>query len=288
MKIAIVFILTLTLFVSCGQDIKETEITNYETISLNQDPVYKGIKDSPKSIPIVFPSGENKLVGRILMAHGSNEKPTVVFLHGNPGFEKNEETGQILRRQGFNAVFFSYSGTWGNEGIFSYKNSIQDLKGLLKYLKQNAKQFRIDEANIYFCGHSMGADIAILCSKDMPEIKKIISIDPWDGYNALHTKTEKELNAYISNLEQRPCIELSSGKDFVNEIISSNEMDFEASLNSDASVITHIFSQEQEKSIFQKNHNQISENNMILLNACDHSFSDKRIELAKTIIECLK
>lgn len=288
MKTALVFLLSIAFFTGCGQDIKSDQTTDNENSSLCQDPVYKNTGDMPKSLPILFPSGGNKLAGRILMASGSNAKPTVIFLHGNPGFEKNEETEQFLRRQGFNTVFFSYSGTWGNEGIFSYKNSIRDLKELVKNLKQNAKEYRIDKENIYFCGHSMGADIAILCGYDLPEIKKIISIDPWDGYNDLKAKSATALNEYISNVEQRPCIKISSGKDFVNEIISSNEMDLEKPLNSEATVITHIFSTKQEKSTFQKNLSQISEKNMILLNACDHSFSDKRIELAKTIIERLR
>ena len=51
------------------------------------------------------------------MAKGKDAKPTLIFLHGNPGFEKNEETGQMLRRAGFNTVFCSYSGTWGNKGV---------------------------------------------------------------------------------------------------------------------------------------------------------------------------
>ena len=288
MKTILVFFLMIAFLTSCSQNIKNAEETNDENISLCQDPVYKNSGDMPMSLPILFPTEENRLAGRILMAQGSNEKPTVIFIHGNPGYEKNEETGQFLRRQGYNAVFFSYSGTWGNEGIFDYSNSIRDLKELVKCLKQNAKEYKIDKEKIYFCGHSMGSDIAILCGYDLPEIKKAISIDPWDGYNDLKAKTTLELNAYISNVEQRPCITLSSGKDFVNEIVYSNQMDLEKSLNSDATVIVHIFSTRNEKSVFQKNHGQIREDNMILLNACDHSFSDKRIELAKTIIKYLK
>lgn len=286
MKLFVAYLLVVVLFVSCKQEAKEIEKSSDEIVLLNHDPVVKSKNEMPKSLPILFQSGDHKLVGRVLMTHGSNAKPTVIFLHGNPGFEKNEETGQFLRRQGFNTVFFSYSGTWGNEGVFNYKNSIEDIKSLVIYLKKNAKYFRIDTKKISLCGHSMGADIAILGGKEIEGLNTIISIDPWDAYNALQSKSEEELNQYISNVEKRPCIKLSSGADFVNDIIENQEMDLESALSVKESV--HIFSSKQLEAEFKKKHATIDEENTIVLDACDHSFSDKRMELAKMIIKSLQ
>ncbi|WP_321282123.1 hypothetical protein [Marinifilum fragile] len=285
-KLFVGTLLIAVLFFSCKQEIKKVKSSSEEIVLLNHDPVVKSKKDMPKSLPILFQSGEHKLVGRILMAHGSNLKPTVIFLHGNPGFEKNEEIGQFLRRQGYNAVFFSYSGTWGNEGVFNYKNSIEDVKSLVIYLKKNAKYFRIDTKQITLCGHSMGADIAILCGKEISGINKIISIDPWDAYHALRSKSKEELNQYISNVEKRPCIKVSSGADFVNGIIEDPEMDLESALSVGENI--HIFSNKESEAEFMEKYAGVSKKNLVVLDACDHSFSDKRIELAKTIIKSLQ
>ncbi|PXY02265.1 hypothetical protein DF185_06355 [Marinifilum breve] len=286
MKLFVAHLLVIVLFVSCKQDAKEIKKSSDEIVLLDHDPVVKSKNEMPKSLPILFRSGDHKLVGRVLMAHGSNAKPTVIFLHGNPGFEKNEETGQFLRRQGYNTVFFSYSGTWGNEGVFNYKNSIEDIKSLVIYLKRNAKYFRIDTSKISLCGHSMGADIAILGGKEIEGLNTIISIDPWDAYNALQSKSEEELNQYISNVEKRPCIKLSSGADFVNEIIFNQEMSLETALHSNVSF--HIFSSKELEMAFKEHHKDIADVNIHVLHACDHSFSDKRMELAKVIIKSLQ
>jgi len=136
----------------------------------------------------------------------------------------------------------------------------------------------------------MGADIAILSSQKLKGIKGIISIDPWNGHYTLKQKSEKNLNKYISNLEKRPCINIASGKQFVDEIINDETMDLKVSLKNYHNPIIHIFSTKKSKSEFEKYYNQQNneKKNLIILNSVDHSFSDKRIALAKTIYDWLE
>lgn len=290
-KFLLFLVLSSTLFFNCNNNIKTVEKTpdKSETILFsNEDPKSNSRKTSAISLPIIFPSGDNDIVGRVLMAEGKAPKPTIVFLHGNPGFEKNEETGQMLRRAGYNTVFFSYSGTWGNKGSFSYHKSIEDLKSLVKYLDKNNKRLRIDSEKIYLCGFSMGADIALLSVNDIPNIKGVISIDVWNGYNELRHKSEKQISQYIKNLDVRPCINIRSGKFFVNDIMNDEVMDIKIHLNKISCPTLYIFSNSRGMKAFKEYSNGVKKQEMLFLEASDHSFSNKRIALAKTIFSFIK
>ncbi len=289
MKNRIWVLLSLSLFImsSCeNNNTTKDEDTSTSSFKLN-DPIGFKKSGTPLSIPFIIPS-DNKLTARILMASGKSQKPTIIFIHGNPGFEKNEDIGQGLRRNGYNCVFFSYSGTWGNNGLFSYSQSIQDTKDIYNYLILNAKQFRIDTKQIFLLGHSMGGDIALLSYEELDGIKGVLTIDPWSGYDVLNNKLDKQLNKYIVNLEQRPCIDIASGSEFVNEIMNIEKMNLEKSIKSSSQSSAYIFSNKKEKNEFHKYHSNIKEDHIWVLNANDHSFSDKRILLTETIYNWLE
>jgi alpha/beta superfamily hydrolase len=290
-KFLLVLVLSSTILFSCNDNVKTVKkVLDKSETSLfsNVDPKSNSRKTSAISLPIIFPSGDNNIVGRVLMAEGKAPKPTIIFLHGNPGFEKNEETGQILRRAGYNTVFFSYSGTWGNKGEFSYHKSIEDLESLVEYLDKNSKRLRIDSKKIYLCGFSMGADIALLSAHKIQNIKGVISIDVWNGYNELKHKSEKQITQYIKNLDVRPCINIRSGKFFVDDIMNDDDMDLKIHLNELSCPVLHIFSNSRDMKVFKEYSEGLKEQKFALLKASDHSFSNKRIALAKTIFNFIK
>ncbi|NPD45470.1 MULTISPECIES: alpha/beta hydrolase [unclassified Lentimicrobium] len=289
MKIRLwVLLLSSLLIITSCRDKEDTQNqeTPTETFQFS-DPNEFNRDAAPLSIPIIIPS-DNKLAARILLTTGKSTKPTVIFLHGNPGFEKNEDIGQALRRNGYNSVFFSYSGTWGNNGYFSYSQSLQDTKDVYEYLIQNSKKWRINTEEIYLLGHSMGGDIALIALEEIKGIKGVIALDPWSGYYVLNHKIDKQRIKYITNLEQRPCINLVSGESFVNDAMSNARMNLDNSLKNNPKSILKIFSTDREQSTFISFHQNMTQENMIVLDACDHSFSDKRISLAKTIYNWLE
>lgn len=278
---------SLIIITSCEDNKKsENQVIISDSFKLS-DPVDFDRSAAPLSIPLLIPS-ENRLAARILLAAKNGLKPTIVFLHGNPGFEKNEDIGQALRRNGYNCVFFSYSGTWGHSGFFSYSQSIQDTKDIYEYLVHNSKKLRINTEEIYLFGHSMGGDIALLALEEIKGIKGVITIDPWSGFNVLNGKIEKLKTKYILNLEQRPCINLVSGEAFVNDVMKNDKMSIENSLKNHSNSILNIFSTDKVQSTFMSYHQYIDQDNMIVLEACDHSFSDKRISLAKSVYNWLE
>ena len=283
-RILILLIIGLSLS-NCDQEEVIVHENNLET--LYNDKTISNTELQAKSLAFIYSSNDNKLFGRILMAINKQPKPTIIFLHGNPGFEKNEDIGQALRRGGYNAVFFSYSGTWGNNGVFNYKNSINDLNSIVDYLIVNSKRLRIDKENIYLCGFSMGADIAVITGNKNRNIKGVISIDPWNGFFELNNKNDSDLEKYIRNLEQRPCINIESGAEYVASILDNRNMDLQPILKNYSKPIIHIFSKEKSMNEF-KNNCELANQELKVIEASDHSFSDKRIALTNEIALWIK
>jgi dienelactone hydrolase len=284
MKSVSIWLIIIPLFLlqnSCTNDAKVQE-DNVDYLS--KDPSSKLGEVTASSIPFQFESGDNKLTGRILLAQNSEPKPTVIFLNGNPGFERNEDIGHALTRNGFNSVFFFYTGSWGNSGVFSFAQCIDDTQTLLTYLKENKRQFKIDTAQIFLIGYSTGADIALLAAHNQKtKLEGIICIDPWSGYTWLKSKNEKLLTHYKESLKMRPAVNIPDGNAFVNEIIENKSNNLQNLKIETLPPTYFIFSSENQKNTFKSTvHDKLIENSKVL-NAANHGFSDKRISLTKTI-----
>jgi len=241
----------------------------------------------PKTKLMLFESNGVQLYSRILMASGRTKKPTIVFLHGMPGFEKNTDIGQALRRGGYNCVYFSYTGSWGNKGVFNLKNSINDTEALLNNLKLNSDSYNIDMENIFLCGFSMGADVAFLTANKCEDVKGVISISPWNAYTALNKKTDKMKKSYANWLEKVYGINIPNGKEFMDEIMNNSNFSLKFIEKLQTSNL-HLFQNASEKSSFLKDVHVKNKDKIIVVNACDHSFSNKRIATANIIYKWIK
>lgn len=275
--LALIFIVSTTMFACSQHSSKMSEASR----KLNSDPTNSSDITGIGSLPFYFNYESDTLLGRIFMSSGNNN-PTVIFLHGNPGFEKNEDIGQMLRRGGFNSVFFSYPGTWGNAGIFNYESATKSSLALINYLKKNHYRYRIDSTNLFIAGHSMGADIGMVIARN---VKGVICIDPWNGYNWLSSINEQERNNYIKLLDKRSNIHLVSGAAFVSNILSNPNNNLQKYTSDSRLKIYYIFSNKTAESKFKLNQINLQPGNSVILNAIDHSFSDKRILLGETIYE---
>jgi uncharacterized protein len=127
--------------------------------------------EDPAKIDPAFPPAVRELrinsdgatmYAHIYLADGAGPHPTVVLLHGFPGFEKNLDIAQAIRRSGWNVLFFHYRGAWGSEGVFSFTNGIEDVAAALAFLRdpENA-MLRVDASRIALIGHSMGGFMAL-------------------------------------------------------------------------------------------------------------------------------
>lgn len=111
-----------------------------------------------------IPSGGVEINGVAYLAAGKGPHPTVVICHGWPGNEKNLDLAQALRRAGWNAVIFNYRGAWGSPGSFRFAQNPQDAKAVLAFLRDpaNAARLGVDPARLVLMGHSMGGWVTTL------------------------------------------------------------------------------------------------------------------------------
>jgi pimeloyl-ACP methyl ester carboxylesterase len=129
-----------------------------------------------------LPSHGAQLNALIYIAAGAGPHPTVVLLHGFPGNEKNLDLAQVLRRAGWNVLYFDYRGSWGSPGDFSFTHCIEDAQAAVTWLRDpaNAAKYRVDPQTLVLVGHSMGGMIAIEVGAQDSAIKAIVGISAAD------------------------------------------------------------------------------------------------------------
>ncbi len=111
-----------------------------------------------------IPSGGVEINGVAYLAAGKGPHPTVVICHGWPGNEKNLDLAQAVRRAGWNAITFNYRGAWGSPGSFRFAQNPEDAKAVLAFLRDpaNAAKLGVDPARLVIMGHSMGGWVTTL------------------------------------------------------------------------------------------------------------------------------
>ena len=111
---------------------------------------------------LAIPIHEATVFGVFYRASGGDPHPTILLLHGLPGFEQNGDLAQTLRRAGWNVLIFHYRGSWGSGGSFSFANCVEDVQVVLDYLRApaNVGRLGIDPRRLALIGHSMGGFLA--------------------------------------------------------------------------------------------------------------------------------
>lgn len=115
-----------------------------------------------------IPSGGVEINGVAYLAAGKGPHPTVVICHGWPGNEKNLDLAQAVRRAGWNAITFNYRGAWGSPGSFRFAHNPEDAKAVLAFLRDpaNAAKLGVDPARLVIMGHSMGGWVTTLVASE--------------------------------------------------------------------------------------------------------------------------
>lgn len=122
----------------------------------------------------------DRMPGHIYQAQGEGPHPTVVLLHGLPGNERNLDIAQVLRRAGFNVLFFHYRGAWGAEGRYAMSQLDDDALAVLRFLRQpdKARELRVDTQNLSVLGHSLGGFTALAAGRTDEQLKCVVSLSP--------------------------------------------------------------------------------------------------------------
>ena len=122
----------------------------------------------------------DRMPGHIYLAEGSGPHPTFLLLHGLPGNEKNLDIAQVLRRAGFNVLFFHYRGAWGAEGSYRMSSLDDDVLAVLDYLRrpENASRLRIDTKRLSLLGHSRGGFTALAAGRKDEALTCVAAMSP--------------------------------------------------------------------------------------------------------------
>jgi pimeloyl-ACP methyl ester carboxylesterase len=136
-------------------------------------------KEETMKIPIEFVSQGYKIQGKFYSASGKPPFPTVLLLHGLPGnVDDVLGLGLTLSQNGINTVSFNYRGTYQSEGIYSLRNTFEDIQAALEYLHREeiVREFKIDTSRQVLGGYSFGGGMAMAYAIRHPDIKRIVSI----------------------------------------------------------------------------------------------------------------
>ena len=230
-------------------------------------------------IELQIPSSGSKIYGFSYTAGGKRLHPTVVFLHGMPGNERNLDLAQNLRRAGYNVIYFDYRGSWGSEGKYTYSNSIQDAGAVIDYITDsaNVQYLKVDTNRIALIGHSIGAGIAIIEGTQNDKVKAIGGISVMNPYTLFQGKEAQSnvlgLEEYISTLGM---LETDPETYLKDVMLHLNEYNIESLITSTRKPILVI--DEHQKNDYLEH---ISKKNLTYrIWDTDHAFTNRRIALS--------
>jgi pimeloyl-ACP methyl ester carboxylesterase len=131
---------------------------------------------------VTFASGGETLLGVLHVPAGPGPHPVVVLLHGFPGFERNFDLAQALRRAGYAALVFHYRGSWGVAGCWSWRHVLDDAARVVAAMREEAMSaaHRLDPRRLAVVGHSLGGFAALMTTAADPTIGAVVSVAGFD------------------------------------------------------------------------------------------------------------
>jgi dipeptidyl aminopeptidase/acylaminoacyl peptidase len=190
---------------------------------LYQDPAEFDSEFPPQMVEISIPSYGEVLTGTFYSASGKGPHPTIVTLHAFPGYEKNLDLAQALRRIGFNVLYFDYRGIWGGPSNFSVAAGYEDAASAIAFATNadNADALRIDRSRISLLGHSYGAVAALDVGASHRAVRCVISLAPEDMTLMIGTaEAQLGLARYTDNLR---VVSGYSGQALVDDLLENQE-----------------------------------------------------------------
>jgi dipeptidyl aminopeptidase/acylaminoacyl peptidase len=110
---------------------------------------------------VIISSAGSRLFGAMYTAGGTSARPTALLLHDIPGLEKNADIAYALRDAGWNALIFHYRGCWGSEGDYMLAGIPDDVRAALDALTSGDFPM-VDATRIAAVGHGLGGWAAMV------------------------------------------------------------------------------------------------------------------------------
>lgn len=251
--------------------------------------------------PVTIKSKGEQIIGVILQAQGEGPHPTVVLLHGFPGNERNFDLAHIFRRAGWNVLVFHYRGSWGSQGSFSFTHVLEDVLSAVTFLrsKNTCELYRVNSQKIVLIGHSMGGFAALMTAANDSHIRTAASIAGFNiGYFVQNALTNDQALEVVTQFfeERLPPLQGTSAKKLIQEAVTNAEpwnlLNYTEQLSSNSLLL--IGGSRDKTAPIEMHHQplvQVLEHAQTLTHTildADHSFSDKRVTLARTILSWLE
>ena len=257
----------------------------------------------PDQQMLVIESGGYLINGLIEIAQGQGPHPTILLLHGFPGVEKNTDLAHVFRRAGFNVVIFSYRGSWGSKGSYSFKHCAEDCVNVVKFLQNNCDTYRIKKDDIIIIGTSFGGFLALYSAFKLPSIHRASSVSGFHldiVKNVFQNENDRKNQTIIKELfieSMNPLMDTSPDKliqeilhidswDFTNyhEILSTKDLCLISALK-DEIVPPELYHFPLIKKIEEYKPKQLFHTTFY---DAQHSYSDHRIRLTQTLLDWLR
>ncbi len=250
---------------------------------------------------IALESGGERLNGLLYVAAGEGPHPAVLLLHGNPGNERNLDLAQAVRRAGYTVLFFDYRGNWGSGGTFSRTHALEDVHAALRWARSGptARRFRIDSSRVVLVGHSMGGWLALMAAAADPTIPCVGALDSRNvgAYGRLlRTNRAADSALVVANdsltAPGAPYRAEGGGAGLVAEMKANAEgWDVTAqarALSDRAILLVGAAFQADQDSLVTALDRVGAQRVTSLAWRTDHSFSDRRVALARAVVAWLQ
>ena len=103
---------------------------------------------------VLFDSEGYRLKGRVYRPFKEGRFPAVALCHGYPGDNNNMDLAEELALSGIVVLIFYYRGAWGSEGEYSFTALAPSARGALKFLRGLPY---VDIVRVGLVSYSMGA-----------------------------------------------------------------------------------------------------------------------------------
>ena len=235
------------------------------------------------------------------MAAGRGPHPIVILLHGNPGSERNLDLAQAIRRGGYSVLFFNYRGSWGSGGTFSRAHALEDVHAALRWARSSATttRYRIAASRVALVGHSMGGWLALMTAASDPRVTCVAGLDSRNtgAYGRMlqgNRSADSALVVVADSLTAAggPYRTEGGGAALVAEMKANADrwdLTAQASALSDRPVLIMSSVLRTDNDGLVDALNRAGARRVTALTwDTDHSFSDRRITLARTVVDWLR